>query len=185
MKRILGNSLGLLTLVAGLQLARAAEAPAGMVDFGKFSPPASGGQFVEVHLRENLIAMAARLAEGAEPEVAQLLRGLKAVRVNVIGLDEANREEIGQRIQTIRSQLTSAGWERVVTAQQKDEDVSVFIKLRGSEAIEGVAVTILQGNREAVLVNVVGDIKPEQLATLGERFDIEPLKKIGPAVKKS
>jgi hypothetical protein len=57
--------------------------------------------------------------------------------------------------------------------------------LRGSEAIEGVAVTVLQGNSEAVLVNVVGDIKPEQLATLGERFDIEPLKKIGTTVKKS
>lgn len=187
MKRILGSSLGLLTLVAGLQVAFAADEPAvgGMVDFGKFSPPASGGQFVEVNLRENLIAMAARLTEGQEPEVGKLLRGLKAVRVNVIGLDDANRQEVSQRIQTIRTQLASAGWERVVTAQQKDEDVSVFIKLRGSEAIEGVAVTVLQGNSEAVLVNVVGDIKPEQLATLGERFDIEPLKKIGTTVKKS
>jgi len=187
MKRILCTSLGLFTLVAGLPLAFAAEQPAtgGMVDFGKFSPPASGGQFVEVNLRENLIAMAARLTEGQEPEVAQLLRGLKAVRVNVIGLDDANRQEIGQRIQAIRTQLASAGWEHVVTAQQKDEDISVFIKLRGTEAIEGVAVTVLQGGREAVLVNVVGDIKPEQLAVLGERFDIEPLKKIGATVKKS
>jgi hypothetical protein len=27
-------------------------------------------------------------------------------------------------------------------------------------------------------VNIVGDIKPEQVGTLAERFDIEPLKKI-------
>jgi hypothetical protein len=187
MKRILGSSLGLLTLVAGLQVAFAADdsTGGGVVDFGKFSPPASGGQFVEVNIRENLIAMAARLTEGQEPEIGKLLRGLKAVRVNVIGLDDANRQEIGQRIQAIRTQLAGAGWERVVTAQEKNEDVSVFIKLRGSEAIEGVAVTVLQGDREAVLVNVVGDIRPEQLATLGERFGIEPLKEIGITVKKS
>jgi hypothetical protein len=174
------------TTVAGLQLALAAEPAAdGVVDFGKISPPTSGGQFVEVNIRENLIAMAARLTESQEPEVAQLLRGLKAVRVNVVGLDDGNREEVLKRIEAIRGQLAGAGWERVVTAQQKDQDVSVFIKLKGSEAIEGVAVTVMEGNREAVLVNVVGNIKPEQLTMLGERFDIEPLKEIGITVKKS
>jgi hypothetical protein len=35
-----------------------------------------------------------------------------------------------------------------------------------------------------VLVNVVGDIKPEQIATLAERFDIEPLKHIKVAAVK-
>lgn len=186
MKRILSRTLALATAVAGLQVAFAADAATGgVVDFGKFTPPTSGGQFVEVNIRENLIAMAARLTEGQEPELTQLLRGLKAVRVNVIGLDDCNREEITRRLAAVRNQLTTAGWERVVTAQQKNEDVSVFIKLRGTEAIEGVAVTVLQGDREAVFVNVVGDIKPEQLALLGERFDLEPLKEIGIKTKKT
>ena len=35
---------------------------------------------------------------------------------------------------------------------------------------------MIEEDRKAVLINVVGQIKAEQLAELGERFDIEPLK---------
>jgi hypothetical protein len=35
-----------------------------------------------------------------------------------------------------------------------------------------------------VLVNIVGNIKPEQIATLAERFNIEPLKKFKVAAAK-
>jgi hypothetical protein len=35
-----------------------------------------------------------------------------------------------------------------------------------------------------VFVNVVGDIKPEQLAMLGEKFHIDPLKEIGNTTQK-
>jgi hypothetical protein len=34
----------------------------------------------------------------------------------------------------------------------------------------------MQGDGHAVFVNVVGDIRPEKLAMVGERFNIEPLK---------
>jgi hypothetical protein len=72
----------------------------------------------------------------------------------------------------------------VVAVQQKNQDVGIYAKLRGEEAVEGVVVTVLEANREAVLINIVGDIKPEKLAVVGERFNIEPLKKLGPLLKK-
>jgi len=162
----------------------AENAPPGYIDFGKFSPPASGGEFVEVHIKSNLISMVARLAEKHEPEVAELLRGLHLVRVNVIGLDDGNRAEMEKRVKKLRSELDAQGWERIVTAQKKDEDVGVYLKTRGEEAVEGVVVTVIQGNHEAVFINIVGNIKPEKIAVIGERFNIEPLKKIGQAVEK-
>ena len=158
--------------------------PPGYVDFGKFSPAASGGEFVEVNVKSNLISMVARLTQKEEPEVAQLLRGLQLIRVKVIGLNDENRAEIENRVKTIRGELEAQGWESIVTAQQKNEDVRIYLKIRGDEAVQGLAVTVLEGNKEAVLINIVGDIKPERLAEVGEQFNIDPLKKIGLGLKK-
>ncbi len=150
----------------------------GKIDFGEFKAP-EGGQFVEVNIQGNLINMVARLSENAEPEVGKILRGLKSIRVNVIGMNEENSGEIIARIKSVREQLDAAGWDRIVTVQDKKEDVGVFVKLKGEEAIEGIAVTILGSDRKAVFVNIVGNIRPEQIAEVAERLNIEPLKKIG------
>lgn len=148
-----------------------------LAEFGDFKP-ADGAQFVEVNIDSNLISMAARLVKASEPEVAEVLGGLKKVRVNVLGLTDENREEVLGRIRAIRSELSERGWQKIVTARQENEDVGIFVKLRGDEAIEGVVVTAVEGDKEAVVVNVTGNIEPEKLAMIGERFDIEPLKKL-------
>jgi hypothetical protein len=181
MKNVTRISLGVALLAALTQLSvLAANPPAGYIDFGKLSPGDSGSQFVEVNVNSNLIAMAARLAQKAEPDVANLLQGLHSIRVNVIGLNDDNREEMESRIKSIRTQLDTQGWERIVTAQEKKQDVGVYLKTRGTDAVEGIVVTVLDGRKQAVLINVVGDINPDKLAMLGEKFNIDPLKKMSP-----
>lgn len=184
MKHFIQCTLGSVVLAAATSLSALAANLPGHVDFGKFAPSDSGGEFVEVNIQSNLISMVARLAEKSEPDAAELLRGLKLVRVNVIGLNDDNRAEMAKRIKAIRSELDSKGWERVVTAQKKDEDVGVYIKTRGDEAVEGLVVTVIDGNREAVFINIVGDLKPEKIAMVGERLNIEPLKQVGQAIGK-
>lgn len=149
----------------------------GAIDFGEFSPT-GGGQFVEVDVKSNLINMVARLTEKQQPDVAKLLHGIQAVHVNVIGLTDENRAEMKQRVEAVRSKLSGPDWQKVVTAQEKNQDVGVFVKLRGDEAIEGVVVTVIDGDTQAVFVNVVGDIRPEQIAKVGDTLNIEPLKKL-------
>lgn len=182
MKQLIRNSL-VVFMAAGAISLSAENQPPGYVDFGRFSAPASGGEFVEVNVKSNLIAMAARLVGKAEPEVADLLRGLNQVRVNVIAVDDKNREEIEGRVRKIRSDLDAKGWERVVTVQNQKEDVGVYVKTRGEEAVQGVTVTVVEGN-EAVFINIVGNLKPEQVGVVGERLNIEPLKKVGAAFEK-
>jgi hypothetical protein len=113
-----------------------------------------------------------------ETEVTEVLKGLKSIRVNVLGVNQENREDLQNRIQSVRSQLDQGGWERVVTVMNGKDDVGVYMKTRGPEAVEGLVVTVLEGKGHAVFVNVVGDIRPEKLSMLGERFNIEPLKHI-------
>jgi hypothetical protein len=182
LRRFLAGAAGVTLLTVALQ---AADAPAGAVDFGKFNPPGDGGEFVEVNIKGNLLAMAARLIAREEPDIAELVRGIQGIRVNVVGLDASNRGDIKQRMERIRSELTAQGWDRIVTAQTGKEDVGVYLKTRGDEAVEGVTVTVLEGDQQAVFVNVIGDIRPEKLAELGERLGIEPLKEAGLKVKKA
>jgi len=186
--KTLARSLALASVLTATALLPAfadTPQPAGFVDFGKFSAPSDGGQFVEVNVSPQLLSLAAKLTEKKEPEVADLLRNLKSVRVNVIGLNDGNRKELDERIQKVRTDLSGAGWERIVTVQEKKQDVGVYLKHRGEEAVEGIVVTVIDGGKEAVLVNIVGDIRPEKIAVLGERLNIEPLKKLGEATRKS
>jgi hypothetical protein len=172
-------------LACGALIARAADAskPPGYVNFGEFTPPADGGQFVEVNVQSRLINLAARLADAHEPRVAELIRGINSVRINVIGLNDANREELTKRIHKLRNEMTAEGWENVVTVQDRKDSVGVYLKHGKADAIEGVFVTVLDGGGEAVFVNVVGNINPENLVELGEHLNLLPLKKVGEVIK--
>ena len=62
-------------------------------------------------------------------------------------------------------------------SRRTDEDVGVYTKTRGGEALAGLVITVIDPKDEVVLVNIVGDIKPEQVAALGEGLNIKPLEK--------
>src|SRR6266446_1727517 len=186
MKRLMPITAGIsiFTMIASAALC-AESLPPGQIDFGKFSPPGAGGEFVEVNLSSSLISLAARFVEKEEPEVARLLNSVQLVRVNVIGLDDENRAELEKRTQKIRKELEGKGWERIVTAQKQDQNVGVYLKTQGKDTVQGIVVLVTEGKRQAVFINIVGDIKPEQLALLGEKLHIDPLKKAGRATQKT
>jgi len=184
MKHLICRPFALALVTIGLGLNAHAETSSGLVDFGKFTAPGKGGEFVEIQIKSNLLSLAAQLVEKEQPDAAKLLRSVQLVRVNVVGITDENREEMQKRVQKIRRDLDSRGWERNVNVQGKDgEDVGVYSNTRGGEALAGVAVTVID-SKNIVLVNVVGDIKPEQIAALGESLNIKPLKEIGSAIKK-
>lgn len=173
-------SLGTAALTLALSLnAQADTLPPGQVDFGTFSPSITSGEFVEVNVTSSLISLATKFIEKDEPEVAKLLKGLQLVHVNVIGVNEENRADLESKAQKIRKDLDGNGWERIVMAQQQGQNVGVYLKTQNKDTVQGLVVTVMEGNKQAVFINVVGDIRPEQLSLLGERLHIEPLKNLG------
>jgi hypothetical protein len=179
MKRFISCILGTAILCAVANLpAHADQLLPGQVDFGSFSPPKGGGQFVEVNVPTALINLASQIVAKDDPDVAKLLDGLKLVKVNVIGLDDENRPELEKRAQKLRQDLSGNGWVRVVTVQEKDQDVSVYLKMDDKGAVQGLTAVVIDGKDDAVFANVVGNIKPEQLAMIGEKFNIKPLEKL-------
>jgi Na+-translocating ferredoxin:NAD+ oxidoreductase RnfG subunit len=117
--------------------------------------------------------------------VAQLLNRLQLVRVSVIGLNDENRADLEKRAQKVRKDLEGKGWERIVKVVKQEQDVGIYLKTQGKDTVQGLAVVVLDGKQQAIFVNIVGDIKPEQLALLGDRLHIEPLKKIGQMTEKA
>ncbi len=175
------KSLRSLLIVSGLSLAtltavHAVESEAGYIDIGKLVPSADG-EFVEVNLSPGLLKFAAKVAAKEDPEAAELIGNIKRIRVNVVGLDATNREGNIAKIAEIRHELEVQGWMQMVTVRDKKggDNVDIHVKHRGDEAIEGLVITVIDGKGEAVFVNIVGDIRPEQLSKLAARLHINGL----------
>lgn len=166
------------TLAASAAIsAFAAEDEPGYVDIGQLLP-ANKGEFVEVNLSPGLLKFAARIAKNQEPEAAELLADIKRVRVNVVSLDDSNRAETVEKIQAVRRKLESQGWTPMVTVREKNDgdDVAIYAKQRGEDQIDGIVVTVLERNGEAVFVNIVGKITAEKISALADKYDIKPLR---------
>jgi hypothetical protein len=157
--------------------ARAADTEPGFVDIGKLMPSAQG-KFVEVNLSQGMLKFVARMAAREEPETADLLANLKHIRINVVGLDAANRAGTIEKIENIRRSLEAQGWVQMVTVREKEngDNVDIHVKQHGDDSIDGLVVTVIDHNGQAVFVNIVGNINAEQLAKVADKFDIEPLR---------
>jgi len=186
MKTILCYPLTIAILAAGVGFNVLAGPPPGQVDFGTFTPPGDDGQFVEIQINSNLLSLAAQVVGKQQPDAAKLLRSVQLVHVNVIGLTDANRADLVKRVRQIRHDLDAQGWDHNVAVQEKDgQDVGIYTKTRGGEALAGLVVTVIDPNDSVVLINIVGDIRPEQVAALGDKLDIKPLKDVGAALKEA
>ena len=157
----------------------AAESDPGYIDIGQLMPSAKG-EFVEVNLSPGLLKFAAKIASKQDPEAAGLIGNLRRVRVNVVSLDDSNRKSTIDQIEGIRAKLESQGWTPMVTVRERDggDNVTVHAKQKSEDVIEGLVVTVIDGKGEAVFVNIVGNISAEQIATIADNLDIEPLKHV-------
>lgn len=184
------KSLRSLVAAAGFAVALsvpsfAAEAEPGYVDIGQLAPSADG-KFVEVNLSTGMLKFAAKIASKQEPEAAELIGNLKRVRVNVVSLDDSNRKGTTEQIEGIRRKLESQGWTQMVTVREgaDGDNVDIHVKQRSEDMIEGLVVTVIDRKGEAVFVNIVGNINADQIATIAENLDIQPLKHLHVKMKK-
>lgn len=181
--RPMKNSLRLLCTAAFVSAAMLVSASAadepGYVDIGQLAPSAKG-EFVEINLSPALLKFAARIAKHHEPDAAEIVGDIKRIRVNVVDLDDGNRAATIAKIEDVRAKLESQGWTRMVTVREAEggDNVAVFAKMQGEDAIDGLVVTVIDRRGQAVFVNVVGNISADKIGALAEKYDIEPLRKV-------
>lgn len=172
--------------VALLLPAFSANPEPGYVDFSPFLPSGQG-RVVDVNLPGALLKFAAHIAQAQEPEVAEVIAGLKSVRVHVVKLDDRNRADTVEKVGAVRRQLDAGGWARIASVREdgKGENVDVHVCQDSDDVIQGLVVTVIDRKGEAVFVNIVGKISANQIAAVADKLNIEPLRKFRTPVSKT
>ena len=88
------------------------------------------------------------------------------------GLDA---ERVRERVAGVTRGLADAGWETVARVREKEEQIHVSVRMDGG-AIAGIVVMAVEHGKEAVFVNIVGDIDPAQIGRIGRRFNVPAIK---------
>lgn len=129
----------------------------------------------DVTLDGSLLQLAVSVMKSSgDPDAAQvveIIKGLKGIYVKNFEFDSPGQYSQAD-VESIRSQLTGPGWQRIVTSFSKHngERDEVYL-LKDGDKINGVTVLVAEA-RELTVVNIVGAIDPEKLGELGGHFGI-------------
>lgn len=115
---------------------------------------------VQVDLNPAVLGLASAVSRTSNPGAADLLASVEGIRVRVYSsLEDADL--VLQSINEVSTRLAQEGWQQVVRVQE-DGDVRVLMQSSG-ETVTGLTAMIVHDN-EAVFVNLVGSLTPEQFA---------------------
>jgi hypothetical protein len=139
---------------------------------------------VDVTVDERLIRMALLAFSDKDPDerlIKDLIRSLKGVYVKTFEFEGAN--DYGPAdLASIRSQLQGPGWSRMVNVTSKREGtVEVYVLLVG-DTVGGLTVLSME-EKELVVVNLVGPVDLQKLASLEGHLGIPDLGLEGPKSK--
>ena len=106
-------------------------------------------------------------------DAAAVLSGLNKVKISVFDIsDNNNTKQLTKLIKSKIQNLTSQGYEQIVTVREDDEIVHIVAKVAG-DFLEDAMVIVMEANDELVVISLDGDINLKQLAQLSNQFDVD------------
>lgn len=139
----------------------------GYINFGDLTAFQTGEQVTEVILEDEMLKAVAGFSQ-EDPELKNLIDGLKLVKVNSFEITQINEKKIQSKIKSIDSELTNKKWSRIVKSTGSNQTANVYIKTNSSGEIIGLVATSLNKNHCA-FVNIVGKIDLAAISKL-EKF---------------
>jgi Domain of unknown function (DUF4252) len=174
--------IGLLLTMFPIVAVRAQDPRIQMGNLDHLATKAS--QTVDVNIDQRLIQLAAKLLSSEdreEAEVKKLVSGLKGIYVKSFEFDNVGEYSTAD-IESIRSQLRSPLWSRLVNVTSKrGGSVEVYLMLSGDQ-ISGLAV-LSTDDKELTVVNIIGPVDLDKLAKLEGQFGIPELEIVVPKPK--
>jgi Domain of unknown function (DUF4252) len=130
---------------------------------------------VEINLEGALLRLIAAGAKGADPEFSSLIAGLKAIKVQVVPIKELDEGTVRTKIGRTVRWLEEHGWKSTMRVKDQGEETYMYLKETEGE-ISGLTLLSLEPGDEAVVINIVGRIDPEQIGRLSQSLDLPHVK---------
>jgi hypothetical protein len=117
-----------------------------------------------------LLKFAARHIDD-DPETAALLRDLDGVRIRIYEID-GDAQRVSGRIQRMGEHLQEDGWEPVMLVREDTQTTQMLAKTNAG-TIRGLTLLSTDGESEAIVINLMGDIQPERFNDVILALDID------------
>lgn len=124
---------------------------------------------MSLSLGPTTLRFAARFMD-EEPETQALLRSLDGVRVRIYEVHGDN-ERIASRFDRMGGKLSNDGWEPVMLIREEGELVQMYSK-SSDKGMHGLTI-VSADDEEVVVVNVMGDINPENFGDVMVALDVD------------
>jgi hypothetical protein len=106
-----------------------------------------------------------------DPEVRDLLKSLDGVRIRIYEID-GDAGKVAMRMDNMSRHLQEDGWEAVMLIREEDEATHMLLRVV-DEQIRGMTVLVSDGVSEAVVINLMGEIKPQQFSEVIVALDVD------------
>jgi len=123
---------------------------------------------MSLSLGKTTLRFAARFLDD-EPETQALLRSLDGVRIRIYEVN-GSTDRITQNFERMGTKLSNDGWQPVMLVREDGELVQMFSK-SSTRGMQGLTI-VSADDEEVVVVNVMGDIRPEHFGDVMVALDV-------------
>lgn len=130
--------------------------------------PGAGEAKVEVNLAGTLFSLAAKAVGEEDPETAEFLAGLKAVRVRIYEQAALGGKSFDEVLEFYKKQMQKPKWEVLARVKDKQSTVGVYSLTKKEKDIISGLVVIIGNPKEWVIVNLAGEMDVTKLGKINE-----------------
>jgi hypothetical protein len=143
--------------------------------------PGLGEPNVQIDLDPAMLGLVTEATKPSNPQAADAIASIKGVRVLVYEDIEDHLEAVRTYVDETSRKLERDGWRRTVYIRDGDENVRVYVKLgdpataakpQAAGTVAGMTVMVIDGDSEAVFINVTGPIDPAELGGIASGFGL-------------
>jgi len=162
------------SFITGTAFASNISKERGYVDFASLDAE-YGEPKVMVNLNKTMLGFISKI-NMSDPEAAELISKLKAVRVQIYNMTSNDKPAL-DLIAKVSKDIQAKNWLPIVSVNKDDEKVRVFTKIT-DDIMDGLVVMVINNkeekeDREAVFINIVGEIDPAQINKVTESLNID------------